>query len=376
MFVYVGNSDFVGGATGGAPEDAVSVFDFNTETGALAHVQTLEGLRTPSYMTRNPKVPVLYVAERWVNADKSTPTPEQMRGDGVATLAIDPVTGKISLASRHTTGGQSPMHVNVNSSGSYLFAANPGRPKDPDPKEGHATAIRLGSDGLPTGIAGSVHFDGVQPVWRERPKTYPHSVFGDPDWKRLFVPQLMSDLVLIYDIDPNGKLTTAKQPFVQISSGAGPRHIAFHPSARFFYVVNSFDATLSVFSYDSVSGLAGIVQTVNVHPEGFTGKKNISHALVGPTGAFLYCSHRTNNSLAVYAINQETGELTLASRHDSNGARPRDFAFSPSGKLLVVANQKANEIASFHVNAETGALQPTGHRIETFSPNCVVFGPN
>lgn len=128
MYVYVGNSDFVGGPDGGANEDAVSVLDLDTETGAFAHVQTLGGLRTPSYMVRNPRLPVLYVAERWVNTDKSTPTAEQMKGDGVAALAIDPASGRLSLARRHTTGGQSPMHVNVNSRGTYVFAANPGRP--------------------------------------------------------------------------------------------------------------------------------------------------------------------------------------------------------------------------------------------------------
>lgn len=244
-----------------------------------------------------------------------------------------------------------------------------------DPREGHTTAIRLDSDGLPIEVTGSVRYDGPAPLWRERPKTYPHAVFADPECKRIFVPQLMTDLVLIYDFDEStGKLRAARQPWVQVSSGAGPRHIAFHPSGRFFYVVNSFDATISAFSYDSVAGLAGIVQTVNVHPDGFTGKKNISHALVGPTGTFLFCSHRTNNSLAVFSINLDTGELELRHRHDSAGARPRDFAFAPSGRMMLVANQKSNEVVSFHVNSSTGALRPTGHRFSTFSPNCIVFG--
>ena len=374
MFVYVSNSDFVGGPDGKDPRDAVSVFDLDAETGALNHVQTFGDMRSPTYMGRNPKHPVLYVTERWINGDKSTPTPEQMNHDGVASLVIDPVSGTLSWGSRHTTGGQSPMHLSVNPEGNYLFAANPGRPKDPDPTEGHTTVLRLGADGLPCEVTHSVHYDCIPPLWRARPKTYPHAAFGDPEHKRIFVPHLMSDQVLIYDFNSDaGTLKTSRQPYVNVNSGAGPRHIAFHPSGRYFYVVNYYDATLAVFSYDKATGLASIVQTASVHPDGFKGVKDISHALVSATGNFLYCSHRIHNSIAVFAINPETGELKLSNRFEV-GERPRDFALSPSGRMMVVTNQAANEIASFHVDSIKGGLKSTGHLVSTFSPNCVVFG--
>lgn len=374
MFIYVSSSDFVGGEEGGVPQDMVSVVAVDAE-GAMRLVQSIQGVCSPTYMARNPVQPVLYVLERFIKADKSTPTPAQMAKDGLRAYAISPSDGTLSDIGRTPTGGESPMHLSLHPSGRFVFTANPGRPKDPDPVRGHVTAIDTGSDGATFRLAGSANYEGVAPVWRHRPKTYPHSVFPDPAGRRVFVPQLMTDRVTIYNFDAqSGALTAAFQPYVQVSSGAGPRHVAFRPDGRFFYVVNSFDATLSAVEYDADSGLCTVVQTLSVHPAGFAGKKNISHALVSADGRFLYCSHRTHNSLGILSIDPESGELALLERAQTQGARPRDFAFSANGRLLVVTNQKANQLESFHVDPDTGGLRATGHVLDIYSPNCVVFG--
>ncbi len=46
------------------------------------------------------------------------------------------------------------------------------------------------------------------------------------------------------------------------------------------------------------------------------------------------------NSIAVYSINQETGEPTLIQNADTRGVHPRTFAIDPSGRILVVANMQ------------------------------------
>lgn len=74
-----------------------------------------------------------------------------------------------------------------------------------------------------------------------------------------------------------------------------------------------------------------------------------------PNGRFLYLGNRglarvdfqgqrvlgpAENSIAVYSINQETGEPTLIQNADTHGAHPRTFALDPTGRLLVVANME------------------------------------
>ena len=69
-----------------------------------------------------------------------------------------------------------------------------------------------------------------------------------------------------------------------------------------------------------------------------------------PNGRFLYLANRATamtdfqgkrvfaggeNSIAVYSINQETGEPALIQNIDTRGVHPRTFAIDPSGRILV-----------------------------------------
>lgn len=375
MFAYVCNSDFKTGPGGRAANDGVSVIDVDPASGAMKLVQTIGGLRNPSYLKRHPRLPVLYVVERWVNPDRVKPTLEEIReGDCLTAFAIDPAKGSLSPMGRLPTGGESPMHLNIHPNGRLVYIVNPGRPKDPDPDHGHVTCIRLRDDGMPAELCASVQYQGRPPVWRSRKKPYPHSIFADPQWKRLFVPILMTDRVMMYDInEASGALTPAPQPYVQVSSGAGPRHLAFHASGRFFYLLNSMDATLTVFSYDSDSGAAGVVQTISAHPAGFDGKRSTSHILIGPTGRHLYCTHRNHDSIAVFSIDEASGELTLIGHRKTGGKRPRDFIFDPTGRIMLVANQPGHLITSFHLDSGTGDIRPSGQQLESFGANSIVF---
>ena len=44
------------------------------------------------------------------------------------------------------------------------------------------------------------------------------------------------------------------------------------------------------------------------------------------------------NSIAVFSINQSTGEPTLIQNMDTRGLHPRTFALDPSSRVIVAAN--------------------------------------
>ncbi len=75
---------------------------------------------------------------------------------------------------------------------------------------------------------------------------------------------------------------------------------------------------------------------------------------VHPTGKVVYLANRASsttnfegkpvfaggeNNIAVYAINQDTGEPTLVQNIDTRGMHPRTFALDSGGRILVAANQ-------------------------------------
>ena len=49
-----------------------------------------------------------------------------------------------------------------------------------------------------------------------------------------------------------------------------------------------------------------------------------------------------DNTLAVYAIDQSTGEPKLIQHIDSTGTCPRTFALDPSASMLVASNSEAH----------------------------------
>jgi 6-phosphogluconolactonase (cycloisomerase 2 family) len=83
-----------------------------------------------------------------------------------------------------------------------------------------------------------------------------------------------------------------------------------------------------------------VAGTVHVHPNGkFVYQANRA------SGTIEYESKRVfaggENAIAVYAINQDTGEPALIQNIDTRGSTPRTFALDASGRLLVAANQSA-----------------------------------
>ena len=160
-----------------------------------------------------------------------------------------------------------------------------------------------------------------------------------------------------------------------MSPGAGPRHVAFHPSGRFCYVVTELANTVVGFAYDSASGSLDPIQTVSTLPEDWQGQSSCADIHVHPSGAFLYASNRGHDSIACYRLDPETGLLTLFEIEPTGGKTPRNFGIEPTGRYLYAANQESGNIVQFSIDASSGELTPTGQQIEIPAPVCLVFVP-
>ncbi|HJZ94617.1 MAG TPA: beta-propeller fold lactonase family protein, partial [Gemmataceae bacterium] len=100
-----------------------------------------------------------------------------------------------------------------------------------------------------------------------------------------------------------------------------------------------------------------------------------AETVVHPNGKFVYVSNRGHNSIAIFEVNESTGELRAAG-HQGDGVKvPRNFNIDPSGKWMVVANQNGESIIVFEIDEKTGQLKPTGQKAEVGSPVCVKFVP-
>ena len=212
---------------------------------------------------------------------------------------------------------------------------------------------------------------GPDPARQDGP--HAHFVLPDVSGRLLMVCDLGIDRVQIYRLDQAAStLEPAAQPYAQVSSGAGPRHLAFHLSGRHVYVINELDSTISAFACDPDSGTMRIVQTVATLPDGFAGTSHTAQILVHPSGRFVYGSNRGHDSIAIFAVDPASGRLSLVGHEPSGGQTPRNFTIDPAGELLLAANQQSGTIVTFRIDGTSGRLTPTGHTFETPSPVCLV----
>ena len=92
-----------------------------------------------------------------------------------------------------------------------------------------------------------------------------------------------------------------------------------------------------------------------------------------PSGKFVYCSNRGHNSLAIFTVDEKTGQLTAAGHQSSMGSTPRNFTLDPSGRWLLAANQRSDNIVTFAVDPRTGALKTNGEGVKVPRPVCIAF---
>ena len=349
---------FVGGYTQALAHvrgraSSINVYRMDPASGALAHAATVDGPTNPSYLALHPHLPVLYAVE-------------EIEAGMVSAFRFDAASGAAVLLNRQSSGGSSPAHLCVDHSSSRLLVANYG--------SGTVAVLPIGDDGS---LKAATHTErhvghSVHPERQGEP--HAHCVVVDPANRFALVADLGLDKVMVYRFDTGrGALVPHDPPATNMQPGAGPRHLAFHPSGRWVYVINEIDSTLVVCTYDAAEGRLEPVQHVSTLPEGFAGTSTTAAVRVAPSGRFVYGSNRGHDSIAVFAVDATAGTLTHVEHVSTEGQTPRDFNIDPTGEFLLAANQDSDTVVTFRVDPERGTLTPTGHVVGAMSPVCVVF---
>jgi 6-phosphogluconolactonase len=218
---------------------------------------------------------------------------------------------------------------------------------------------------------------------RRQTGPHPHSITLDPANRFALVPDLGTDRVVVYELDlERGRLVPHPERDARVAPGSGPRHLTFHPSAPFGYLVNEMAATVTVFAYDPTTGTPSEIQTVPTRAAGATGLRSAAAIAVHPSGRFLYCTNRSHgssgeppergeDSIAWLAIDAATGRLTPCGRVRTQGEIPRAIAIDREGARLYVASQARSIIEAFRIDAGSGEPAPTGQVTSTPVPACL-----
>lgn len=332
----------------------IEVYRVDAPGAGWRHVQRLAGLENPSFLAFARTRPVLYA----VHGDRET----------VSAFAIDDATGRLVHLNTSPTGGRNPVHLVPTPDDRFLVVANH--------LSSTVALLRLDPE---TGALGEIsHLLALPgepgPHRVQQPFAKPHQVEPDPAGRFILVPDKGVDRSFTLRVDEDAARLELVASLVH-REGAGPRHIAFTPDARFAFIANEIAASVLACRYDAANGTLDPFQLVPSVPDDATGYADAAEIAVGADGRFLHVSNRGHDSIAVFAIAPGTGRLSAVQWVPSGGRTPRFFALDPSGRFLFAANEDSDNIVAFAVDRASGRLSATGQVIETGSPVCILFRP-
>lgn len=315
-------------ASGYGPD--INLYPLDASTGALGAPTTTQAFSdNPSFLAINREVTHLYAVD------------EDTAGQ-VGAYTIDPKTGALTFQNSVSSGGNGPPFLGLDRSESFLLVANYG--------DGTVSVVPVKADGSLSAPTSTLQV-GMNA----------HMIIADPSNQFVFVPCLGADYVAQFLFDAKtGTLTPNAVPHVLAASGAGPRHLAFHPNGKFVYLVNETNSTLTLYTLDSTAGTLTEVQTVPTTPSGFSGTNTAAEVWVHPSGSWVLASNRGDDSIVVFAIDPTTGKVSSPTFTKSGGTTPRDFTIDPTGRFVFAANQDSGNVVPFTFDATTGALTAAG----------------
>jgi 6-phosphogluconolactonase len=279
-------------------------------------------------------------------------------GPGVASdknfanaFRIDPATGALTPHGQQVSLPSRPIHASVDIAGEYLFTAY----NDPS----SLTVHRINRDGTLG--------DRVEQPNKLDTGKYAHQIRATPDNQQVILITRGNNAPGDNPVNPGSIKTFAfrggvlsQLAAIQPGDGMhfGPRHLDFHPTQPWVYVSIESQNKLYVYKRDPATGLSRepifVMETLADPKSPLRQGAGTIH--VHPNGRTLYVANRAastvefegkkvfaggENGIAVFAIDQSTGEPTLVQSADGHGITLRTFALDPSARMLVAASQVA-----------------------------------
>jgi 6-phosphogluconolactonase len=261
---------------------------------------------------------------------------------------IDSATGALTPHGAPLTLPSRPIHTSVDMSGEYLLTAynNPSA----------LTVHRINKDGT---LGERVD----QPEKLDTGK-FAHQIRVTPDNRQVILVTRGNNAPTDNPVDPGSIKTFSFEKgmlknlaAIQPGDGMqfGPRHLDFHSTQPWVYVSVESQNKLHVYKLDAATGISReplfIRETLSDPLSKLQQAAGPIH--LHPNGRFVYLTNRAfwttdfegkkvfaggENSVAVFAIDQTTGEPTLIQNADGHANYLRTFGIDPSGLILVTAS--------------------------------------
>jgi 6-phosphogluconolactonase len=320
---------------------------FDPENGHFQVIDSFPGIPNPSFLCIAPDGRHLYAVE------ETGGSPEQPFGQVTAFSISD----QLVLQKINSTGtlGAAPCYISTDYAGKQVLVANY--------VHGNLATYRIRPDGGLSEAVSVVQHPGEHP--------WAHFVRPTPGDREIWAVDKGADRLYAYKSDGAGHLTLLDS--LVVSSGAGPRHLDFHPQRHgLLALINENQSSIWLVQRQE-KGFA-VLDSATTLPAAFNGKNSCADVHFHPNGRFVYGSNRGHNSIAVFEVT-ESGLKPLG-QAPCGGKTPRNFVISPDGRWMLVANQDSSTVTVFRIDGQTGALTPAGPPAWVPTPVCLQFFPD
>lgn len=267
----------------------------------------------------------------------------------------------LQFINRKSTGGAYPCFVSINPANFVLVANYSG---------GNVGLFEFSESGRLSEILDLQQHIGSGSHLRQK-SAHAHSAWFSPFSNDVIAVDLGTNELWISQLNEDNKtLDIESLKKLKMEEGAGPRHLVFHPNGKWIYVINELNSSISLAvkeneTYEKSNSVSTL--SLNFDGENYCGDIHISS-----DGNFVYASNRGHNSIAIFKVNPENGNLKLIAHELVRGNWPRNFSLSPDGDYLLVANEKSNNLISFKRDKISGLLNYVSE-INAPSPVCILF---
>lgn len=343
---------YVGGYTENSPSKGIHVYSMNRETGKLTLVSTHNECQNPTFIVIEPTRRFLYSVNE---------LPDRAYMNAFAISAQD---GTLSYLNSLDVPGSCMVKITTSADGRFVAAANY--------ESGNVVTCSIRADGSIDALVSNHQHHGSSVASRQT-KARAHDVVFDADNNFVIAADLGMDKLIIYQFNKEtGELNrNSFQPEVTVNPGGGPRHLAFHPTGKWMYLVTELDNYIIGYDYDALNGALNPRQRVPLLPDNFTTENIAAEIQVTKDGRFLYASNRGFDMISGYRICPKTGDLSERTFYTSHGSGPRMFVFDTDNRFVIFANEYSNRVVVCRFNVQTGRILDKVYEVNVPRANCV-----
>ena len=254
---------------------------------------------------------------------------------GAVVVLTPTADGQLQVAQTLPIPGRTPCFITLAPDKLRLYTANY--------SSGDLSEIPLDADGRIAGEARSIRHTGHGPTPRQK-SPHPHCALFDPAGKQLYVCDLGTDRIHVYDWTPGKGINTPAAAELPLPPGSGPRHLVFSPDGNILYVANELNSTAAVFVRNAQGEWRFKTAVPTLKNPG--DKPNYPGAIkLSADAGTLFVTNRGDNSISCFDAAPD-GNIKLHGTIPAGGDYPSDLIISADGKILAVANFKSGSVTT------------------------------